>query len=333
MTPDWQFDYAVRLGCVVLATGFFAFVAGTMANLALTPVVLRWARRAAIRRQRPEVIAAWLLRVRLLPLGAIAVTVCGVSLPSYLWLEPHTGRESLGIGFLLAALAGAGLCSCLGGRAWRAARQAARFAAECRTAGLAVSNPAAPESRLWVIPEAPPLLALAGIVRPSLVISRAVLDRLAPEELAVSLRHEAAHLYAGDNIKRWLMRTLPGYGRANCVLEATWARMAEWAADDRAVSSAQGPDPARSLALAAALVAVAGLGSQSCPAFCSPLAGSMAGELHVRVRRLLRFDTPQASRRHATKTVIAGFFVAAALIALAPTGLALAHTVLEHLLR
>jgi hypothetical protein len=333
MTMALQFDYLARLACVVLATGFFAFAAGSAVSAASTGLVLAWARRAAFERRRPEFIAGWLFRARLLPLGAMAATVFGVVLPSYLWLEPHAGRESLGLGFLLAAGAGAGLLTCLARRAWRAARQASQFAAQCRQAGVAVANPNAPQARLWVIPEAPPLLALAGIVRPSLVISRAVLERLAPEELTASLRHEAAHLHAGDNFKRWLMRILPGYGRGSRAIEATWARMTEWAADDRAVRSPHGPDPARSLALASALVAVAQLGSHSCPAFCSPLAGNTAGELQVRVRRLLRFDTPQPRERHQKAALIASLLGTAALIVLAPAGLALAHAVLERLLR
>src|SRR5206468_11663090 len=56
-----------------------------------------------------------------------------------------------------------------------------------------------------------PLMALAGIWRPRLIVARGLVDALTPEELAASVAHEAGHQRSRDNLKRLVMRAVPDF--------------------------------------------------------------------------------------------------------------------------
>jgi Zn-dependent protease with chaperone function len=173
-------------------------------------------------------------------------------------------------------------------------------------------------------------LLLAGVFRPRLVVSRGVRQALAPDELAAALRHERAHRAAHDNLKRLVLAATPGvvpFGHGLRGLERGWARMAEWAADDRAAAGST----RRSLALAGALVRVARMGP---PLAASPLATSLmadAGELETRVERLLNprgLAPASRSRRWWWLAAAVG-----AAVVFQPGTMYAAHRVLEELMR
>ena len=102
-----------------------------------------------------------------------------------------------------------------------------------------------------------PVMALVGVLRPRLLITRPVLDALTDEELAAGVAHELGHWRARDNLKRLAMRAAPDMWFATGVarwLERRWAAASEYAAD----RSAGGSERER-CALASALVKVARL--------------------------------------------------------------------------
>jgi beta-lactamase regulating signal transducer with metallopeptidase domain len=188
-------------------------------------------------------------------------------------------------------------------------------------------------ARLCLTQGTPGVFALAGIVRPRLLISRDVLHQLSPAELAAALRHERAHAASRDNLKRLLLllapdalpfRTLRGLG----ALENAWMRFTEWSADDSAVAG----DPRRAVSLAGAMVQVARMRA---PAEMSPLATSLVAspaDLETRVIRLLNptpnYEQPR-SRFLAMAALLSGSLLAAIT---APPTLQAAHQLLEHLI-
>lgn len=242
--------------------------------------------------------------------------VAAVCLPSYLWLEPDAPAERVGFGCLAAALLGLAMWIAALARGLRAAASSRRLVRRCNRA----------------IVDGPPLLALAGIVRPRLVISRAVRRALSKEELAVALRHERAHWAAHDNLKRLLIMLAPAvlpFTSSNRTLERAWSKFTEWAADDRAVAG----NPRRSCALAAALVTVARMAAG---APSPPLAMSLLGasdQLAARVDRLLR-PQPLAPRAPQPMLALSAILLMAGSLALAilqPAALYSVHRALEHL--
>jgi hypothetical protein len=267
--------------------------------------------------------ATLILAMRLAPLGGALVAMIALCLPSYLWLEPATDGEQVAWrGFALAAL-GAGLVVWAATRGIAVALKSSRWLREHSRGARAVTIAGTPAV---VVESAHPVLALAGVLRPRLVISRCVLEALPPEQLEVAVRHERAHWNSRDNLKRLAiaLAPVPLWGRAFRELEHAWARLIEWSADDCAASD----DAGARVTLASALVCVSRLGS---PSRIAPLATGLmnAGEdLSTRVDRLLGAPEPKIAGRGNWR-VICG---AAVGLAAMPWVLRIVHAALEELI-
>ncbi len=313
--------YLFRLLCLCLGCFFVVHMAGGLAvGLCARPAF------GLVLRRKPRAAARLLLALRLLPSGAALLAVAALCAPSYLWLEPRAASgEEVGLAFLAAALGGGALCCVSLARALAASARSFRYLRECRRA----ATPSFLAGRLvWVVDAAPQVI-LAGVFRPRMVVSRSVAGALSPEQLDAALRHEQAHWTARDNFKRLLLLLAPGCFPFSAALERAWARMAEWAADDRAVSG----DAARSLSLAAALLAVARLGAPAGPhrLATSLLAG--AQDLSARVERLLA-SVPPAEEAAAGGLWTAGaaaLAIAVTVLIAQPAVLASVHLLLERL--
>jgi Zn-dependent protease with chaperone function len=288
----------------------------------IAPAAVRLAARA-----RPRWAARFLLMLRLLPSGLALFVVAGLCVPSYLKLEPETTSENVGIVCFVAALLGLSIWGISIWRGVRASVHSLRYIRHCER----VSRKR--HSRMWIIEGADHVLALAGVLRPRLVVSRDVVSALSPHELAAALRHERAHQASRDNLKRLFLLLTPGivpFFRGYEALERGWAKFTEWAADDAAVAG----NPRHSLALAAALVRVARMGASPQP---SPLMTSFLGgaqDLSARVDRLLR---PSRQPEHETPVLIVStsLILSALLVTamLQPSTLHSVHGLLEHLIR
>ncbi|HTP88424.1 MAG TPA: M56 family metallopeptidase [Bryobacteraceae bacterium] len=225
-------SYAVRLACLSLTVFLLVHTLAGALVAAAVPAAIR-----AAGRMRPRGATRLLLSLRMFPAAAASLVVGVFCVPSYLWLEPESGAEEMGWLCLGAAALAAVMFAASLLNAVRAFLRSRKYTRHCERTGA-------------------PVLMLTGILRPRLVVSRAVRDALSPEQLAAAIGHEYAHLRASDNFKRLLLAAtprLPGF-RA---LERAWSRTSEWAADDEAVAG----DTERSLCLASALVRVARLGT------------------------------------------------------------------------
>src|SRR5260221_726818 len=149
-------------------------------------------------------------------------------------MYPATAAQhELDVSLAMSATAGAAVIAAAGLRGvaawWRASR---RVRAWMRTAEpLTVPGARMPA---YVIDVDAPLMALAGIWRPRLIVARGLVDALTPEELAASVAHEAGHQRARDNLKRLVMRAAPDFLPATAAartIERRWASAAEHTAD------------------------------------------------------------------------------------------------------
>lgn len=302
--------YLPRLLCVVLAC--FGLTGAAVAGF-----VFVYSRRAVVRASALPARAAArsLFILRSLPFAVAVLVSWGVCLPSYLRYEPSRADEEVSLACVALAVCGAVALLTALVRVTAAALRSARFFRDCTQSGR--------ERREVLILESPrPFLALAGILRPRVVMTRGIVELLSPEELSVVLRHEDAHRSSADNCKRLCAALNPRF----TALERAWVRFAEYAADERAVAG----DPCRALALASALVRVARCGQQ--PA--QPAAIAFLGDpddLPARVDRLL---APPALAAAAEPPLWRGVALGLCLAALAlnPAALSAVQEVLERLI-
>jgi hypothetical protein len=260
---------------LTLALAWFATV-----NAVASVIVVAASRR----RWRAESPAFW-LALRMCPAAASTMFVVAVFVPAYWRYEPVETVERLDVTLVGAAALAITLvmsASVRGVRAWRQTSQ--RVRSWMRTARpIALGGTSFPA---FVVDGHTPVMALAGVLRPRLFVTRALVNALTRDELAASVAHEIGHFRAFDNLKRLAMCAAPDFltfTEAARTLERRWASTAEHVADrmcDNATAAAR-------YALASALVKVARLtpGAGTVAEPISTLIG--CGEIASRVRRLL----------------------------------------------
>jgi hypothetical protein len=321
--------YLLRLLCLCLASFFVLnVVAGLLVCISSKSAIRFAASRTPMRAAR------LLVGLRLLPFALAVLFVLGLCVPSYLWLEPTATSERVGLM--------CGLLGLLGAATWlnSLARTAQSFFASlrhnrlCRFAGQEARLPGESSPVVLVENEAP-LLAMSGLFRPRLLISRRVLQNLSAAELGAALAHEHAHRTSRDNLKRLFIQLAPDilpFLHPLRTLERTWSQFAEWAADDQATEG----DSGRAVALAAALVQVARMGRGPRLPFLSTSLLASDRDLSARVDRLLEklpvIATPTAQTPPALRT--AGVLLVGCMAALlaTPATLVVVHELLELLL-
>jgi len=263
-------------------------------NAVVTAGAVMVARRTAHDDRRSP--AFW-LALRLGPAVVSTAFAALVFVPSYLAYEP---RPDLGEGFdltltSLAVASTAMLAAALvrGSTAWvRAWKRVRAWLRASRP--LTVGDDAVPA---YTVDVDAPMMALVGVLRPRLLITRGVVDALTDEELHAGVAHELGHRRAFDNLKRLAMRAAPDLLfmlPAAGAIEVRWAAAAEHAADSRACET----DQAR-CALASALVKIARLTPLRTP-LAQPISTLVdRGEIASRVQRLLggAVPVPAFSRR------------------------------------
>ena len=322
-------SYLLRLLCLCFASFF-------VLNAALTALVRAGSKFALAfcAKRSPRAAAHFLFALRVLPAAVAALFVLLLCVPSYLWLEPAITGEQVGVLCGLCGILAIAALSLSVTHSARALLASVRFNRFCvsRAHDLHVSGQ---DSPVLVVENEAPILAMSGLLRPRLLISRGILETLGPEEMDAALRHERAHCVSRDNLKRLAFSLTPDvlpFTNSLRTLEQHWSRYTEWAADDRAAAG----DSQRALSLASALLRVARLGAAPNLPLLSTSLLACDHDLSARVARLLRpapgrqpHSAPRASIL-AASAVFAAAVVAA--LAYSPAALASIHNLLERFL-
>src|SRR5262249_11820194 len=144
----------------------------------------------------------------LLPAGTALLFVALLCIPSYLRYEKEATVERASPECLAAALLGAAILGASITRALRAASRSLRYTRQCRRVARQTRLPGEP-SPVWILEGPEHGVALAGVVRPQVYLSRRVASELSAEQLEAALRHERAHQTSRDNLKRFLILLAP----------------------------------------------------------------------------------------------------------------------------
>lgn len=249
-------------------------------------VAIVWRTRAVAPANLPP--AARARRVMLLRMTPFVASV-GVTLlivaPAFTVFEPVHDDEPYGVALVVLALAG--FAHLAASAIW--ATFSVYLTNRIERDWLESSSPLETSYglRAFMIDTAKPIVALVGVFRPTLIASRSVIAACSAEEIATIVAHERGHFGASDNLKRWLMTSLPDTLRWSPVhhemLDA-WHHAAEDGADD----AATGGDEMARADLAALLLKVVRLAPQ--PAWRGAVVSPFVEHdgLERRVRRLIK---------------------------------------------
>lgn len=287
------------LRCLVLALASF----GVTALVSSMMVALAWWRRSPSAPGTPDVTPARradaLLRLRLVP--AVVAAVAGLFAMVGLWrFESRETDEVIGWTLRAGATCGALYLAFFAARVGKMAFETRRLldAWLIGAARITLPDVTVPAFRIHT---GFPVVAVVGILRPTLVVDAAVLDACSADELAAILAHEHGHLRRWDNLRRALFAATPdllGATPAGRDLRHAWREATEEAADDMAVERGE----AARVHLAAALLRVARLApaTAACPTATFhgaqlPASALYRGEsVERRVRRLCDAPAPAA---------------------------------------
>lgn len=314
-------DFPFAVQGITLALAWFLAV-----NAAVSLIAILIARQFESRGEQSP--AMW-FGLRMLPAASALGFVAALFVPSYWRFEPREMVEAVDMTLLISALAAAAIIGTAIYRGIAACRTAARRTRAWMQSArpIALRGTAIPA---FEIDTDMPVLALAGIVRPRLLVTRGLVTTLTAEELAASVAHEIGHSHARDNLKRLLMRSAPdlfGFTAAARAIERGWAAASEHRADQ-----IDEREPSARCALAAALVKVARL-TPTTPSLGEPISTLIGGgDIASRVRNLLDDDGPHCSKepRHLVGKVCVA--LGAAVLLYAPM-LRLVHEATETLVR
>jgi beta-lactamase regulating signal transducer with metallopeptidase domain len=277
--------------------------------------------------------ADWLFILRVIPCVVATGMTLALAVPSFLLLEPRAADETMGAVPVVLGLSGMALM--LAGM-WKAAsallrasRAVARWSSEARVVGISPTDSMNPLSVLRISAAAPPLAA-AGILRPSVWLSRAAEFVLTERELQIALRHEMVHVRRRDNLRKLILRLVALPGMAD--LESAWREVAEMAADDAAVSSAS-----EALDLAAAVIKLSRLAPPELPAeLTTGLVHSPAESVNARVERLIAWTErrPRPAKGYSLRYTVCAAAAVVFTLALTYSGLLIrVHAATEWLVR
>ena len=178
-----------------LALAWFLLV-----NLSMSAALAACAGWMTSRRNGAGSATFWFV-ARVWPAAAGLLFVGGLFVPSYWKYEPREFVEGFDVTTTALALGAAALFVAAGARGVRAWRNAARRTRLWMRTARPLVLPGA-RMRVFEIDADPPIMALVGVLRPRLLVTRGLVGALTDEELAASVAHEIGHSRARDNFKR-----------------------------------------------------------------------------------------------------------------------------------
>jgi beta-lactamase regulating signal transducer with metallopeptidase domain len=305
--------YSLR-GIAVSFSVFFALY--TVLSVTVCCV---WRRVLGFSRQCSSGRAADLLfALRIAPFVVSAGVTLVFAVPSFLLLEPRAIDEQmsglsigLGVSGIAVVLVGIWRATAALVKSWRAI---ARWSNQAR---VIESDPIRSLSAMPVLrisASAPPL-TVAGILRPSVWLSRAAAFALTKQELETALRHEMVHVRRWDNLRKLALQFVAFPGMTE--LEIAWHEATEMMADDAAVSSA-----CEALDLAQAMIKLSRISLRPSSALMTALVHNQTERLVARVLRLITWDE---HRKNAVQAHWLGYAACAGTVVVAMLSLVYGH--------
>ncbi|HEV2990254.1 MAG TPA: M56 family metallopeptidase [Candidatus Angelobacter sp.] len=227
----------------------------------------------------PRLAAKLLFTIRALPLLLAVLVTFGLVLPAFLKFEPRSTGELMGSPLLGLAILGAFVLLVIVARGVRLISATRQLQKQWQAVATRLRIPDI-KVPVYQVERAITLLAVSGMFRPKIYVSRQVAATLTSAELSAALIHETAHVTSFDNLKQFVLRIT----RLSSKADVEWMNASEIAADEAALAGG-----ASVLDLSSALIKVGRLGrsvSQQDAIVACHLLPEAAGSMEMRVTHL-----------------------------------------------
>ena len=219
---------------IIIAVSLSAYCLLDLAMSTVTAIVWR-TRAIAPANLPPSVRARRLLQFRLMPFAAAAAITLFVITPAFAIFEPAHPDEQIGpvleiLSILALVHVGWAIVAAV-----RSATLTARIEREWLNGAERLDVHRMAGLHAYAIESATPMVALVGVFTPKLLAAKSVIESCTRDEIACIVAHERGHFDARDNLKRWLMASLPGvlgWTSIHREIVDAWHHAAEDAADD-----------------------------------------------------------------------------------------------------
>ena len=319
-------SYSLRLVCLIVVSAGLLQVALEILLWIGSPLLLRFLAILPIRQRERA-----LYLVRLAPFVLAMLITVSFCVPWYLSNETNFAAERVGSLCLVLAAGGSAWYGISAFTGLRIALRTVLFTRACRRDGQRVLTPSE-QTPILAFSGPSHRVALVGLVRPFIFISRALVEDggLDPLALEVVLDHERSHATQRDNWKLLSLHCLPRLD-LRLPVGSTWMQIwqnaAEWAADEDAVRG----NSVRAFQLAETLVFFSVHAAARATRIASTALICREADLVTRVERLINRDA--GSSAQGNRYAAAAFWtllIATALFLATLTPLL--HELPEHLL-
>lgn len=234
----------------------------------------------------PRTRARRLFALRMAPAAIATLVTLAVVIPAFTIYEPVQSSEAIGPALAILVIAAVIQIAAALSSAYRRAAATSRIERQLEHCALRVDDRLA--AATMIVDSAVPFVALVGLFRPRVIASASVMDCCDAAEVDTIIAHERGHLQSRDNLRQWLMSSMPDTLRWSAIhreIADAWHHASEDAADD----AATGGDAEARANLAALLLKVVRLAPRCAwpDAVVSPFVEDDHG-LERRVRRLLK---------------------------------------------
>src|SRR5215471_2875683 len=161
--------YTMRLLCLCFATFFVVHALSWLVVRSLSSTAVRVAET-----MKPRRSAHLLFGLRIAPVAVTLFLVLGFCVPSYVWLEPDIAGERVGLACLLAAALGVAVWAISLLRGLVSVVRTQRYIRKCGAA-VQQGKRAGATPELVVMSEENAVMAVAGVLRPRLLVSQDVI--------------------------------------------------------------------------------------------------------------------------------------------------------------
>src|SRR5262249_3056381 len=147
-----------------------------------------------------------LFLLRISPLVFALTASLGLALPAFFEFEPRATNEGVGMRLWVLSLLGLSVLGAMIIRGVRIVRATVDFERTWLAKSTAIYRATRAQIPVYSVLDGSSLLAVSGVLRPRVFVSREIAQTLSRDELSAAIAHEVGHVTSFDNLRQFLLK-------------------------------------------------------------------------------------------------------------------------------